>query len=126
MPGSNEESAVAVAAASSSWQKMTQLLRKWLRRLMWASLSLGACVIVIGGSLAIWWLASLRNLPDIGDPFDVAEFRKFQIPDDQNKFSLRYGTRRSCSTNFPRWTCASKWRGNRRLVAGEPETAGLG
>ena len=32
---------------------------------------------VAAGALAIWWLNSLNGLPDIGDPFDVAEFRGF-------------------------------------------------
>ena len=38
--------------------------------------------------LAIWWLNSLNGLPDIGDPFDVAAFRAFRIPDDQNAFAF--------------------------------------
>jgi hypothetical protein len=37
---------------------------------------------------AIWWLTSLRGLPDIGDPFDVAAFREFTIPDDENAFTV--------------------------------------
>ena len=31
---------------------------------------------------------SLNGLPDIGDPFDVAAFRAFRIPDDQNAFAF--------------------------------------
>ena len=38
--------------------------------------------------LAIWWLRCLDGLPDIGDPFDVAEFRAFRIPDQQNALVL--------------------------------------
>jgi hypothetical protein len=43
---------------------------------------------VAAGALAIWWLNSLNGLPDIGDPFDVAEFRAFRIPDERNAFTL--------------------------------------
>ena len=43
---------------------------------------------IAGTALAIWWLTSLNGLPDIGDPFDVAAFRAFSIPDDQNAFAF--------------------------------------
>ena len=46
------------------------------------------CLAVAATALAIWWLNSLNGLPDIGDPFDVAAFRTFRIPDDQNAFTL--------------------------------------
>ena len=36
----------------------------------------------------VWWATQLVGLPDIGDPFDVAEFRRFTIPDDRNAFIL--------------------------------------
>ena len=32
----------------------------------------------------VWWATQLMPLPDIGDPFDVAAFRSFTIPDDRN------------------------------------------
>ena len=32
--------------------------------------------------------AQLIGLPDVGDPFDVAAFRAFTIPDDRNAFVL--------------------------------------
>ena len=31
---------------------------------------------------------SLNGLPDVGDPFDVAAFRAFRVPDDQNAFAF--------------------------------------
>jgi hypothetical protein len=37
---------------------------------------------------AIWWCAQLLGLPDIGEPFDVREFRSFRIPDERNAFAL--------------------------------------
>ena len=44
-------------------------------------------VAVAATALAIWWLNSLNGLPDIGDPFDVAAFRAFRLPDEQNAFT---------------------------------------
>ena len=51
-------------------------------------LVLTICLAVAAGALAIWWLNSLNGLPDIGDPFDVAAFRTFSLPDDQNAFTF--------------------------------------
>ena len=53
-----------------------------------SSLVLAVCVAVAAAALAIWWLNSLNGLPDIGDPFDVAAFRAFSVPDDQNAFTF--------------------------------------
>jgi hypothetical protein len=38
----------------------------------------------------LWWALQLIGLPDIGDPFDVAVFRAFTIPDERNA-NLLYG-----------------------------------
>src|SRR4051812_48640871 len=46
----------------------------------------------------LWWAAQLWGLPDIGDPFDVEEFRAQTIPDDRNAFVLY----RQASTLFRR------------------------
>ena len=51
-------------------------------------LVLTICLAVAATALAIWWLTSLNGLPDIGDPFDVAAFRTFSLPDDQNAFTF--------------------------------------
>ena len=81
MPAPVEEAAVAPPrAVSTASQKMLQLLRKRLRQLLWCILGLA----LAAGVFAIWWLTSLYGLPDIGDPFDVAAFKSYQIPDDQN------------------------------------------
>jgi hypothetical protein len=76
------------AAVSGSSSKTLQLLRKRLRQLRRVVVVLVACIAVATMVLAIWWLNSLNGLPDIGDPFDVAEFRAFRIPDDQNAFAF--------------------------------------
>jgi hypothetical protein len=79
------ESPVAVSGKPS---KMVELLRKRLRQLLRVIVVAAACVAVAATAFAIWWLNSLNGLPDIGDPFDVAAFRAFRIPDDQNAFTF--------------------------------------
>jgi hypothetical protein len=36
----------------------------------------------------VWWAASLNGLPDLGDPFDPAEFDALLVPEDENAFTL--------------------------------------
>ena len=74
-------------AVSGTPSKTVQLLRKRLRQLLRVVVVLAACVAVAATALAIWWLNSLNGLPDIGDPFDVAAFRAFRLPDEQNAFT---------------------------------------
>ena len=76
----------SVVTVSGKPSKSVQLLRKRLRQLLRVVVVLAACVAVAAMVLAIWWLNSLNGLPDIGDPFDVAAFRAFSIPDEQNAF----------------------------------------
>ena len=75
-------------AVSGKPSKTVELLRKRLRQLLRVVVVLAACVAVAATVFAIWWLNSLNGLPDIGDPFDVAAFRAFSIPDDQNAFAF--------------------------------------
>ena len=84
----NESPAPAPAAVSGTSQKLLQLLRKRLRQLARVTLVLAICLAIAATALAIWWLTSLNGLPDIGDPFDVAAFRAFRVPDDQNAFTF--------------------------------------
>jgi hypothetical protein len=74
-------------AASVTPSKSVQLLGKRLRQLLRVVVALAACVAVAATAFAIWWLNSLNGLPDIGDPFDVAAFRAFGLPDEQNAFT---------------------------------------
>ena len=76
------------AAVSGTSSKTLQLLRKRLRQLLRVMLVVTTCLAVAARALAIWWLNSLNGLPDIGDPFDVAAFRTFSLPDDQNAFTF--------------------------------------
>jgi hypothetical protein len=74
------------AAVSGTSSKTLQLLHRRLRQLLRVMLVSTICLAVAATALAIWWLTSLNGLPDIGDPFDVAAFRTFSLPDDQNAF----------------------------------------
>jgi hypothetical protein len=76
------------APVSDTSQKTLQLLRKRFRQLRRVTLALVIGLAIAATGLAIWWLNSLKGLPDIGDPFDVAAFRALSIPDDQNAFAL--------------------------------------
>jgi hypothetical protein len=76
------------AAVSGTSQKLLQLLRKRLRQLARVTFALAIGLALAATALAIWWLTSLNGLPDIGEPFDVAAFRAFSIPDDQNAFAF--------------------------------------
>ncbi len=76
------------AAVSGTSSKTLQLLHRRLRQLLHAMLVLTICLAVAATALAIWWLTSLNRLPDIGDPFDVAAFRTFRLPDDRNAFTF--------------------------------------
>jgi hypothetical protein len=73
---------------------MIQLLRKRLRQLARVTVVLAIGLAVAAAALAIWWSTSLNGLPDIGDPFDVAAFRAFSVPDDQNAFTFRWPSSR--------------------------------
>jgi hypothetical protein len=64
------------------------LLRKRLRQLARVTFVLAIGLALAAAAFAIWRLNSLNGLPDIGDPFDVAAFRAFSIPDDQNAFTF--------------------------------------
>jgi len=83
-----QQESPAPAAVSGTSQKLLQLLRKRLRQLARITLVLAIGLAVAAAAFAIWWLNSLNGLPDIGDPFDVAAFRAFSVPDDQNAFAF--------------------------------------
>jgi hypothetical protein len=84
----HESPAPAPAAVSDPSPKLVQLLRKRLRQLVRITVVLAIGLGLAATALAIWWLTSLNGLPDIGDPFDVAAFRAFRIPDDRNAFTF--------------------------------------
>jgi hypothetical protein len=93
-PGSTGDIAImstqseASAAVRVTSSKTLQVLRKRLRQLWRVTLILAIGLTVAATALSVWWFNSLSALPDIGDPFDVAAFRAFQVPDDQNAFAV--------------------------------------
>lgn len=61
---------------------------RWIgrsRRRIWCAVSLLLAMIA---AAPVWWATQLMGLPGIGHPFDIAEFRRFTIPDDRNAFIL--------------------------------------
>ena len=99
------ETAVAVKETSS---KTFQVLRKRLRQLCRVMLVLAIGLTVAATALAVWWLNSLNGLPDIGDPFDVAAFRAFRVPDGQNAFTFLRRAEEKL-TPFPSSYLALSW-----------------
>jgi hypothetical protein len=84
----DESRSPATATASGTSPKLLQLLRKRIRQLLRIMLVLVVCLVLAAAALGIWWLRSLDGLPDISDPFDVAAFRGFSIPDDRNALAV--------------------------------------
>jgi hypothetical protein len=61
---------------------------RWIgksRRRIWCTVSI---LLAIVASPPLYWATQLWGLPDVGDPFDVAAFRAFTIPDDRNAYVL--------------------------------------
>ena len=86
MPTADEGCVVAPAATSQEPKKTRRLVRALFRRLVRGMMVLAFCLAVGAAALVIGWLTSLNGLPDIGEPFDVREFRTFRVADDQNAF----------------------------------------
>ncbi len=88
MPTTDEATVVAPAPTNAvPTSKMRQLLLRRLRQLLRATIALAICLTIAAMGLGIRWLTCLNGLPDIGEPFDVAAFRSFRVPDDQNAFA---------------------------------------
>jgi hypothetical protein len=85
MTPTQSETSTAVREPSS---KTLQVLRKRLRQLCRITLVLAIGLAVATVAIFVWRLNSLNGLPDIGDPFDVAAFRAFRIPDEENAFTF--------------------------------------
>jgi hypothetical protein len=61
---------------------------RWIgksRRRIWG---IALLMVVMLAGAPLWWATQLIRLPDIGDPFDIATFRAFTIPDDRNAYVL--------------------------------------
>ena len=49
---------------------------------VWAAAGVGLMIL----GLWVWWATQLWDLPDIGDPFDVAAFQAVHVPPERNAF----------------------------------------
>jgi hypothetical protein len=72
---------VQVLVAPATWLERSRGRKR--RRL----LMLSALVAAFAG-FWVWWATSLRKLPDLGDPFDVAAFEAERVRADENAFTL--------------------------------------
>jgi hypothetical protein len=88
MPTQIGSTVAAPAAEAGMSSKPGPSLRKRLRRLLRVALTFAIGLALAAAALAVWWLTSLNGLPDIGDPFDVAAFRAFSVPDDRNALTF--------------------------------------
>lgn len=61
---------------------------RWAIRTRRRQAILASASLAIIAAPLLWWSIQLTGLPDIGDPFDVAAFRAYRIPDDRNAFVL--------------------------------------
>lgn len=64
--------------------RLRRYLKRRARQLSLALLFLAIGLLFIAGVVEVWRRASLIGLRDVGDPFDVAAFRSFLIPADQD------------------------------------------
>ncbi len=56
----------------------------WRAYLKWPAMALAAATL----ATLSWRQTSLRDLPDIGDPFDVAAFQAIDVPESRNAYVL--------------------------------------
>ncbi len=56
----------------------------------WRRIALAGTLLIValGGSYLLLRATSLRGLPDIGEPFDVAQYATVSIPDDENAYTF--------------------------------------
>jgi hypothetical protein len=74
--------------ASAPGSRLRGYLVRRGRQLRRALLVLTLGLLFLAGVLEAWRGARMIGLPDIGDPFDVAEFRAFRVPEEQDAFVL--------------------------------------
>jgi hypothetical protein len=75
--------------STPSWQpRLRRYLARRGRQLLRFSIFLVIGLLIAAAVLEIYRGASMIGLPDVGDPFDVAEFRAFRVPADQDAVVL--------------------------------------
>ncbi len=72
-----------------TWRsRLRGYLARRSRQLLRLMLIVVIALLFMAGILEAWRGASLVGLPDIGDPFDVAQFRAFRVPPENDSFVL--------------------------------------
>jgi len=81
-----------VTRVSAVRQNLSPRLQRWAarrtRQLLRVFLALSFVLVLMATAALIWRGTCLINLPDIGDPFDVATVYAGEVPDDRNAFIL--------------------------------------
>ena len=84
-----DEIAASAQASTPSWHPR---FRRWAarraRQFSIAILILTGIMVVGACGVMFRRATCLLGLPDVGDPFDVAAFRTFRVPEDQDAFAL--------------------------------------
>jgi hypothetical protein len=82
------------AARPSSFTRLADGLlapARWLEKARGRrrqALALLYVAVVAVSAFLCWWASSLNGLPNVGDPFDVSEFDRVSVPDEDNAFVL--------------------------------------
>jgi hypothetical protein len=97
--------------ASRSFPTLKYLIApfRWFFGSRRRALTAAAVLLAMIAAPVAWWFIQLLGLPDIGDPFDVREFRSFTIPEDRNAFVLY----RQAADRFKPLVPSSKAEGQR-------------
>ena len=78
----------SLSAPSVKASRFRGWLRRRARQLLFVVLICGGSFLLVACGAFIWRSAGLFGLPDVGDPFDVAAFRSFRVPEDQDAVVL--------------------------------------
>ena len=84
----NEAAQAERSPTLSSRPRLRRYLARRGRQLWRALLCLAIGLVFAAGALEVWRGARIIGLPDIGDPFDVAAFRAFRVPEEKDAFVL--------------------------------------
>ena len=88
MSTSNATDQASQVSAPGPRSRLRGYLVRRGRQLGRALLILLIGLLFMAGLLEAWRGASMLGLPDVGDPFDVAEFQAFRIPPEQDAVGL--------------------------------------
>jgi hypothetical protein len=91
------------------------------RQLRRALLILTIGLLFMAGVLEGWRGARMIGLPDIGDPFDVAAFRAFRVPEEQDAFVLLRQAQDKLLSPMPHVPVAVRRAGPERWSKAAPE-----